>query len=213
MSDLLQLPSCGLYALTDAQLIPATTFIERVELALRGGVNVLQYRDKSADGQKRLQQARSLKVLCQTYAVPLIINDDVQLARQIHADGVHLGKDDGQLAEARAVLGKQAIIGVSCYNQLTRAQQAQAQGADYVAFGSFYRSSTKPQALAASMDLLVRAKDCIHVPIVAIGGIEVHNAPFLLDAGADFLAVVSGIFAQTNVQAAAASYQALFKRN
>jgi len=206
-----KIPSCGLYALTDAQLIPAEYFIETVESALRGGVKVLQYRDKSIDQSKRLKQAQALKTLCHAYAVPLIINDDIQLAQQVKADGVHLGKDDGMLVDARERLGQQAIIGISCYNQLERALQAQGQGADYVAFGSFYPSSTKPQALRATTDLLRQAKQCINLPIVAIGGIDVDNAQVLLDAGADFLAVVSGIFGQTDVRAAAESYHVLFR--
>lgn len=204
------MPTGGLYALTDAQLIADDRFIDTLERALRGGVSVLQYRDKSSTRQKRLQQAQALQRLCQHYAVPLLINDDVQLARQVGADGVHLGKNDESLAKARAALGANSIIGVSCYNELTRARQAQAQGADYVAFGSFYASSTKPQAVRATPDLLRHAKQEIALPLVAIGGIDVANAPILLEAGADFLAVVSGIFAQTDVQAAAASYQALF---
>ncbi len=182
-----------------------------IETALRSGIQVLQYRDKTQDHIKRLKQAQALKALCRDYAVPLIINDDVSLAQQIQADGVHLGKDDDRLLAARLLLGREAIIGVSCYNQLEQAQQAQAEGVDYIAFGSFYPSSTKPQAVRATPDLLRQAKPLLHVPIVAIGGIEPHNAAILLESGADFLAVITGIFGQDDVAAAVRGYQDVFE--
>jgi thiamine-phosphate pyrophosphorylase len=142
--------------------------------------------------------------------VPLIINDDAQLAKAVGADGVHLGKDDGDIANARAVLGEAAIIGVSCYNSLDRAVTAQAQGASYVAFGRFFSSNTKPLAAPAQLDTLQQAKAVIKLPIVAIGGILPSNGLALIDAGADLLAVVGGLF-DNALENAARQYHALFK--
>ncbi len=204
------MPICGLYAVTDAALMPVQSFLAQAEAALRGGAQLLQYRDKSAETDKRRTQAQALQALCRDYVVPLIINDDVQLARQVQAAGVHLGREDGLLSEARAYLGASAIIGISCYNELLCAQQAQAQGADYVAFGSFYPSPTKPLAARATPELLRQARQVMNLPIVAIGGIQVDHALALVRAGADCLAVISGLFGQTDIAAAARRYQAVF---
>jgi thiamine-phosphate pyrophosphorylase len=191
----------GLYIITDNQLINKTQFIQTVEAALQGGAKVVQYRDKSDNQQQRLTQATELKALCHQYAVPLIINDDITLAQQIQADGVHLGKHDMNIVKAKQQLGKQFIIGVSCYNQLSLAQQAIAQGADYIAFGSFFPSTIKPQAVPASIELLHQARQQFSCPIVAIGGITPENGRQLLQAGADSLAVISGVFGESSPQA------------
>ena len=204
-------PSCrGLYAITDPLLIPDDRLMAAVEQAILGGARLIQYRDKSHDAARRLAQAGALNELCQRHAVPLIINDDVELADQVGAAGVHVGKDDPAFAIARACLGKNALIGVSCYDRLDLALEAARSGADYVAFGAFFPSPTKPTEIRASVALLRKARAALSVPIVAIGGITPDNAPLLLDVGADALAVVSGVFGQPDIQAAARRYANLF---
>jgi thiamine-phosphate pyrophosphorylase len=200
----------GVYALT-----PETADTERllmqVEAALAGGVAAVQYRDKSDDVARRHEQASELVALCRRFGVPLIVNDDLRLADLADADGVHLGRDDGSLREARIILGKGKFIGASCYQSLDLALAAQAAGADYVAFGSFFASPTKPDAPRASLGLLREAAPIIQVPLVAIGGITPSNAPPLLDAGADSLAVLSAVFDAPDIRAAARALNQLFE--
>lgn len=200
----------GLYALT-----PETADTERllvqVEAALVGGVAAVQYRDKSGDVARRHEQASELAALCRRFRVPLIVNDDLRLADLCDADGVHLGREDGSLREARIILGRDKFVGASCYQSLELALAAQAAGADYVAFGSFFPSPTKPAAPRASLDLLHDAAPVIHVPLVAIGGITLANAPSLLDAGADSLAVLSALFDAPDIRAAARDLNLLFE--
>ncbi|HYQ90904.1 MAG TPA: thiamine phosphate synthase [Candidatus Competibacteraceae bacterium] len=201
----------GLYAITDAELIPADHLLATVEQALLGGVRLLQYRNKRDSWQQRRQQAGALDELCRAHAVPLLINDDVALAAEVGAAGVHLGKDDMEPAAARQRLGARAIIGISCYNRLDLALAAARAGADYVAFGSFFPSLIKPDAVRADPDLLRQAKAILSLPIVAVGGITPANGKLLLEAGADYLAVISGVFGQPDSLAAAQSYARLFK--
>lgn len=198
----------GLYVITDTQLIPQDNFVATVEQAILGGAQVVQYRDKTLPASVRYQQAYQLHELCQRYAIPLIINDDVELARQVGAEGVHLGKNDDwtQVTELKTELG----VGVSCYNQVALANYAVTQGANYVAFGSFFASATKPHATAAQLEILQHARQTISCPMVAIGGITPENGRLLVELGADNLAVVSGVFGQADVQAAAARYARLF---
>lgn len=196
----------GLYVITDG-LRP--DLLDVTSQALAGGARLLQYRDKSDDSARRYSEAAALRQLCDTYAVPLIINDDVALALAVAADGVHLGKDDDDLAAARAVLGRDAIIGVSCYDSLRRAKTAAAAGASYIAFGAFFPSPTKPLAPRASIELL-RQSAALDVPRVAIGGITPDNAPSLVEAGADYLAVISAVFGATDVRHAAQSFTDLY---
>lgn len=203
----------GLYAITDNKLIKAERFIDFIdtlEKAIIGGAKIIQYRDKSSNQKQRIEQAQALLRLCQKYQIPLIINDDITLAQQVGADGVHIGKDDAKLSTARAQLGDKAIIGVSCYNQLPLAQQAVSAGANYVAFGRFFKSRTKPQAVSCSLDVLREARRTLSCPIVAIGGITPDNGTELVAAGADCLAVIEGLFGQTDVSAAAQRYTQLF---
>jgi thiamine-phosphate pyrophosphorylase len=201
----------GLYAITDTGLLTNTSsLVEAVIQAILGGAQLIQYRDKSTDQNQRQQQAQALNILCGAYGVPLIINDDVKLAATVNAAGVHLGKDDASLQLARVSLGDTAIIGVSCYNRLDLALKATQMGADYVAFGSFFPSSTKPAAVAADISLLKEAKQRLGVPIVAIGGITPSNGQALVNAGADFLAVISGLFADVDIRSAAQAYSILF---
>lgn len=196
----------GLYVITDG---PRPDLLDVTSQALAGGARLLQYRDKSDNSTKRYSEAAALRQLCDTYAVPLIINDDVALALAVAADGVHLGKDDDDLAAARAELGQDAIIGVSCYDSLQRAKTAAAAGASYIAFGAFFPSPTKPLAPRASIELL-RQSAALDVPRVAIGGITPDNAASLVEAGADYLAVISAVFGAADVRHAAQSFTDLY---
>lgn len=196
----------GLYVITDG---PRPDLLEVVAEAIAGGARVLQYRDKTTDHPRRLDEARALRALCAARQVPLIINDDVALARAAGAAGVHLGEDDGDVAAARATLGENAIIGVSCYDSLQRARELTAAGADYIAFGAFFPSPTKPHARRASFDLL-RQSAALGVPRVAIGGITPDNGGSLIDAGADYLAVISAVFGDPDVRDAAERFAQLF---
>jgi len=201
----------GLYAITDNTLIPPTRFIETVEQAIAGGVKMIQYRDKSSDKALQVEQALALCKLCHKRGVIFLVNDDVALAKYVNADGVHLGTKDIPMCVARAIMGEQVIIGISCYNQLSLAQRAVSANATYVAFGSFFPSVTKPEAISADISLLQTARKTLACPIVAIGGITPENGAELIAAGADCLAVISGVFAQANVTVAAQRYAQLFK--
>lgn len=200
----------GVYAITP-ETADTDRLLAQVEAALAGGVAAVQYRDKSTDVARRHAQASELASLCRRFGVPLIVNDDLRLADLAGADGVHLGRDDGSLREARIILGPGKFIGASCYQSVELARAAQAAGADYVAFGSFFPSPTKPDAPRASLDLLREAAPVIHLPIVAIGGITRANAPPLLDAGADCLAVLSALFDAADICAAAHELNQLFE--
>jgi len=200
----------GLYAIADTQYLDDARLMPAVGEAIAGGARIIQYRDKKHNAEARLEQAKELAALCRQHGVLFLVNDDVELAKQVQAAGVHLGREDAALAQARAQFGPQAIIGVSCYNELERALAAQAQGADYVAFGRFFPSRTKPQAVPASLDLLREAKKKLCIPIVAIGGITPENGASLIAAGADALAVIEGVFGQADVHAAAERYARLF---
>ncbi len=199
----------GLYAITDANL-KGLNLARQVEQAILGGAQIVQYRDKSDDTARRRLEATEVLRVCRAHQKPLLINDDVHLAADIGADGVHIGKHDMNFARAREVLGSQAMIGVSCYNQLALAEDAVALGADYVAFGRFYASSSKPQATQADLQILHNARQRLDCSIVAIGGIHAWNGQALLEAGADMLAVIRGVFAADDVQSAARAISRLF---
>ncbi|WP_054900875.1 MULTISPECIES: thiamine phosphate synthase [unclassified Pseudomonas] len=201
----------GLYAITDSQLL-AGRFLSHVEAALEGGVCLLQYRDKSDDAARRLREAEGLMKLCERYGTQLIINDDAELAARLGV-GVHLGQTDGPLTPARALLGRQAIIGSTCHAQLELAKQAASEGASYVAFGRFFNSVTKPGAPAANVDLLEQARAQVKLPIAVIGGITLDNAAPLVAHGADLLAVIHGLFGADSAQEVtrrARAFNALF---
>ena len=187
----MRMPGRGLYAITAGE--SGTLLSQRVAGYLRGGARVIQYRDKSGDTARRQREAGGLLSLCRHADVPLLINDDVGLASKVGADGVHLGRDDADIHSARQTLGPNAIIGVSCYNQIDRARQAVAGGADYVAFGSVFSSDTKPDAVRVELSLLTRARQQLPCPIVAIGGITAANGAAVIAAGADLLAVIGGL--------------------
>lgn len=200
----------GLYALTPDSS-DTEDLLRRVRLALTGGVQVLQYRNKIADNALRLNQARALRELTRAFGVIFIVNDDAQLAVTVDADGVHLGATDGEITAARALLGHNKLIGVSCYNQLALAHNAVKAGADYVAFGAFYASAVKPGATVATLDLLSKARAELSVPIVAIGGIGADNGAVLVQAGADAVAVISAVFDAADIQLAAKKLTKLFR--
>jgi thiamine-phosphate pyrophosphorylase len=182
----------GLYAVTP-DLADTAGLVRGVEAALAGGARAIQYRNKGADSALAGAQAAALAQVHAARGGLYIVNDDPALAAAVDADGVHLGEDDGAIAEARERIGPERIIGVSCYNRFELAEAAVAAGADYVAFGSFYASSVKPGARRADISLLARARS-LGVPIVAIGGITAENAPALFAAGADAVAVISAVF-------------------
>lgn len=186
----------GLYVITNEDLMPETAFIGMAEAAITSGASVLQYRDKSSDKSKRLYQAKSLKILCDKHHVCFIINDDIELAKQVDADGIHIGKNDLPISETRKLIGSNKIIGVSCYNQKTLAIDAIRNGADYIAFGSFFGSSIKPDAPHATTELIHSLKLMHNTPICCIGGITLENQSPLLEAGTDMLAIISDIFSQ-----------------
>ena len=201
-------PRRGLYAITPDE-VDTRRLLGRIEPVLDTGIALLQYRNKAADAALRQDQALLLRLLCGCYGVPLIINDDVALAKAIGADGVHLGERDGDITAARATLGNHAIIGVSCHDSLDRAQSLAADGANYLAFGAFYPSAIKPDAPRARPELLHSAKR-FDLPLVAIGGIRTQNVRSLRDAGADLIAVISGLWDAPDPAAAAREYITAF---
>jgi thiamine-phosphate pyrophosphorylase len=206
-------PLRGVYALTpDDNLLPRLSVL--VDSALKGGVQWVQYRNKIAPPPLRRAQAAELLRICRAHGAKLIINDDIWLAIEIGADGAHLGREDipgGGLATARDALGSRRILGVSCYDDLARAEIAVDAGADYIAIGSIFPSVSKPQAVLASLDTLAEAKRRFKVPVVAIGGITTKNAHQALDAGADMLAVLSDLFDAMDIKKQAEKFQKLFK--
>ena len=201
----------GLYAITSATLCRAPAQLTRaVEAALAGGARAIQYRDKEADANARRQTARALLERCRERGALFIVNDDVELALAIGADGVHLGATDLPLREARRRLGGLATIGVSCANVLERAVAAQDEGASYVAFGRFFPSRTKPEAPPADLALVRQARARLHIPICAIGGLTPANARPVVEAGAAMIAAVEGVFGVADVEGAARAYARLF---
>ena len=200
----------GLYALTP-ELADTVELAARTELALSGGASAIQYRSKAAPAGLKLEQAAALRALCSARGAIFIVNDDVELAHAVRADGVHLGRDDASLAAARARLGPAAIVGVSCYDELERAESAIAAGGDYIAFGSFYPSRVKPNAVRAPLSLIAEAKArWPQAGIVAIGGITAANAPPLIAAGADAVAVISALYEAPDIALAARELAACF---
>ena len=201
----------GLYGVTPDDSDTAQ-LVRRVRAALTGGATAIQYRNKHAPPAVRREQAVALLAICRAAQAPLIVNDDLALALDIDADGVHLGRDDGAVAAARARLGPKKILGVSCYSQLERAVQAAEDGAGYVAFGSAFPSPTKPDAVRAPLALYAAAKRRLAIPVVAIGGITLQNASELIAAGVDAIAVISALFDADDIAARARAFQHLFER-
>ena len=201
----------GLYGVTPYEE-STERLLDHVRLAIEGGASLIQYRNKQATPVQRLWQAQALRSLTRAYNVLLIINDGVALARAVDADGVHLGRDDTDIAAARAQLPDK-LVGVSCYNDLNQAQAAQSQGADYVAFGAPFRSITKPQAVYAPLSLFRQARQLLRIPIVAIGGITPENAPALVETGVDAVAVITALFGAADVKATARKFSKLFEES
>lgn len=200
----------GLYAITpDSD--DNSSLATMTQQVLTGGARLLQYRNKTANSALRLEQARLLARLCRKFSVPFIVNDHLDLAVEVGADGVHLGQADPSVSEARHRLGHGRIIGVSCYDRLELAVEAQRQGADYVAFGAFFASATKPGAVGASIELLRHAKQKLHTPIVAIGGITPNNAAELIHLGADAVAASNALYGAGDIRSAAEQFSRLFK--
>ena len=197
----------GLYAMTPDE--PDTDrLVAAVSDAISGGARLVQYRNKTAPERLRVEQARALKALCESLSAALIVNDYVELALESGADGIHLGGEDGSCAEARRKLGTAKLIGISCYDRIALAREAERAGADYVAFGSFFPSRIKPGAVQAPLAILAQARRELGVPIVAIGGITSANAASLVQAGADAVAVISALFDAPDVAAAARRFEA-----
>jgi thiamine-phosphate pyrophosphorylase len=186
--------------------------VQKVHSALAGGARIVQYRSKSGDAALRSVQAALLLALCRRAGIPFIVNDDVDLALAIGADGLHLGRSDGDIRTARAKLGSERLLGASCYDRLELGIAALNQGADYVAFGSAFPSSTKPSAVRAPLQLYREAKVRLKLPIVAIGGITPDNASPLIDSGVDALAVISALFDAPDIEAVACRFSNLFHR-
>ena len=201
----------GLYAITP-DTDDTAALLEKVEAALSGGARLLQYRNKTASAALRLTQGRALLALCWKFQAPLIINDHLDLALALDAPGLHVGGEDGSASEARRQLGPDKILGVSCYGKLDNAHHAVEAGATYVAFGGFYPSQVKPGNARNPVSLLSEAKRALKVPVVAIGGITVANAPALIDAGADSIAIISALFTEPDIRGAARNFSNLFRR-
>ncbi|GGL97105.1 thiamine phosphate synthase [Pseudomonas asuensis] len=202
----------GLYAITDSLLLAEGRLIPYVDAALKGGARLIQYRDKSHDGARRWDEAQALSELCTRHGADLIINDDLDLAVRLGV-GLHLGQEDGSLAEARKQLGQAAIVGGTCHAQLALAERAVQEGASYIAFGRFFNSNTKPDAPAATPELLTEAQRRFTVPVCAIGGITLGNAASLIERGASLIAVIHALFSAPSaeeVERRAQAFSALF---
>ncbi len=199
----------GLYAITPDSA-DLNTLIQKTQLAIEGGAFMVQYRSKIQDRDVKMQQCAAILRLCRDYKIPCIVNDDVDMCRILEADGVHLGEKDDNIAEVRRILGEDAIIGSSCYDQLNRAKQAQKEGASYVAFGAMFETSSKPNAPRATLELLREAKSQIQIPIVAIGGITVNNAHDVIKTGIDAIAVITSLFEAKTIKETAETFVKMF---
>jgi thiamine-phosphate pyrophosphorylase len=193
----------GLYVITDKKLIERDNFIETVEKSIKGGARIVQLREKETFYDEIILLAKELLKVTKKYDVPLIINDSPEIARETGADGVHLGGDDTSIDNARSLLGSEAIIGVSCYNQIERGLNAVKSGADYVAFGTPYNTPTKPDREPTSIEILNKAVNLINIPVFAIGGITKDNAKAILETGVDGIAVITSVFGSPDPETAA----------
>ena len=202
----------GLYAITP-DVADTALLVRMTRQVLAGGARLVQYRNKTAEAELRLDQAQTLLNLCREHNVPLIINDHLDLAIAVGADGIHLGQDDIPVATARYRLGPEKIIGVSCYNHMERATEAEKQGVDYVAFGAFFVSPTKPNTVTAPMSLLRQSRQMLHVPVVAIGGITLPHVADLIRHGADVIAASSSLFGVLDTQSAAENFSRLITQS
>jgi len=199
----------GLYAITP-DMADLNTLIQKTQLAIEGGAFMVQYRSKIHDRDVKMQQCAAILRLCREYKIPCIVNDDVDMCRILEADGVHLGEKDDNIADVRRILGEDAIIGSSCYDQLNRAKQAQNEGASYVAFGAMFETLTKPNAPRATLELLREAKSQIQIPVVAIGGITMNNAHDVIETGIDAIAVINSLFEAKTIKETAETFSKMF---
>lgn len=197
----------GLYVITDEKLLRRKDFLKKVVEAAAAGAAIIQLREKASLLRDRLELARRAVLVARAHGAKLVINDDPRLAAAIGADGVHLGRDDAPVEEARALLGRRAIIGVSCYGDLDLAVRMQRAGADYVSFGACFKSLTKPKEAVVPLSVFTRARRRLRVPLVAIGGITAANAPAVYAAGADLVSVVGSVFARGRVAAAVKEFK------
>ena len=200
----------GLYVITDENLIAESDLKRYVEQAILGGAKVVQYRNKHSDYETKVTQAEAILQLCNLHSVPLIINDDISLCAEVGADGVHLGQEDSDIADAKDHLGSDAIIGITCHDSIDLAIKAQELGADYVAFGRFFPSQTKPDAKPADISVLEKAQSMLNIPTVAIGGINIENAEQVINAGASSIAVAGAVFANADPKGQAEKLSKLF---
>lgn len=201
----------GLYVITDKTLIPRDSFIKTIEKTLIGGAKIVQLREKDTPEEEIIRLGKGLHEITRKYGVPLIINDSPLLAKEIGADGVHLGDDDSPIAEARKLLGSEAIIGVSCYGKIERGLQAEKAGAHYVAFGTPFFTPTKPERKPTQFEVLREAKRKItRIPIFAIGGINAENARSVLETGVDGIAVITSVFGSSDPEKASRDLASLF---
>ena len=201
--------SGGIYLISDSKNLAIDDLLDKTEKILDVGISLFQFRDKNSKYEIKKSTALKLQTLCKKYNTLFIINDDVVLAKEISADGVHLGRDDMDIDMARKILGDK-IIGSSCYNNLEDAITAEIMGADYITLGSFFNSPTKPEARRIAIDLLPIAKSKLNIPVVAIGGITPEYGKQLVDNKADFLAIISGIYASTDIINSVKAYKNLF---
>ena len=199
----------GIYVISDCKKNTVENLLKKTEKILETGISLFQFRDKYSDYDLKKMIALKLQALCKKYDTPFIVNDDVMLAETIQADGVHLGKNDMPIKMARKILGKK-IIGISCYNSLENAVNAELKGANYVALGSFFDSPTKPGAKKIPIELLSTIKSRVNIPIVAIGGITPENGKCLMENKVDFLAIISGIYESTDIVESVKAYNKLF---
>ena len=199
----------GLYAITP-DMADSNSLLQKTQLAIEGGAFMVQYRSKIQDRDVKMQQCAAILRLCREYKIPCIVNDDVDMCRILEADGVHLGEKDDNIADVRRILGEDAIIGSSCYDQLNRAKQAQNEGASYVAFGAMFETLTKPNAPRATLELLREVKSQIKIPVVAIGGITMNNAHDVIETGIDAIAVINSLFEAKTIKETAETFSKMF---
>ena len=200
----------GLYAVTpDERDLFALS--SKVESCIKGGARLIQYRSKELSKIERNKQAREIKIVCDYYKVPLIINDDIELCRILDADGVHLGENDDSLEKARLVLGPSKIIGVSCYNSIDRVKKAVDKGATYIALGACFPTITKPSAPTASLELIALVLKNFKIPVVAIGGINLENIDLLINEGVNCVAMINSLFKVKDIEGTARKFSSLIK--
>lgn len=201
----------GLYVVTDKKLIPRARFVETVEKALKGGARIVQLREKDTPSDEIIELGRRILAVTKRYNTPLIINDYAMLGREIGADGVHLGSEDTTITEARRIMGRDAIIGVSCYGSVQRGIEAEKEGANYLAFGTPFFTPTKPDREPTPFSVLIKAKETIRdISVFAIGGITIENAQLVLNTGVDGIAVITSVFGSPDPEAASQELCALF---